>query len=100
MISIVKFWKNIGLSMILVSGMSVLAGSAQARVSHSRNDIISAQRRLQMKGYYRGPINGLKNRRTVRALRDFQFDHNLAETGTLNSRTCRMLGASCQFRMR
>jgi peptidoglycan hydrolase-like protein with peptidoglycan-binding domain len=100
MTSNLRFWKNIGLSLALMSGMSILAGSAQARVVHSRSDVISAQRRLQMKGYYRGPINGLKNRRTVRALRDFQFDHNLAETGTLNSKTCRMLGASCQFRMR
>lgn len=95
-----KFSKNIGLSMVLMSGMSLLAGSAQARVFHSRSDIISAQKRLQMKGYYRGPINGLLGRRTARALRDFQFDHNLAETGTLNSKTCTMLGASCRFRLK
>jgi hypothetical protein len=38
------------------------------------------------------------NRRTARALRDFQFDHNLAETGRLNIKTCKMLGASCGIR--
>jgi peptidoglycan hydrolase-like protein with peptidoglycan-binding domain len=95
-----KFWKNIGLSMVLMSGASILAGSAQARVFHSRGDIISAQKRLQMKGYYHGPINGRLGRRTSRALRDFQFDHNLAETGTLNSKTCTMLGSSCRFRLK
>jgi len=100
MISPVKFWKNIGLSMILMSGLSILAGSAQARAFPTRSEVASAQRRLRMKGYYRGPVNGLKNRRTVRALRDFQFDHNLSETGTLNSKTCRMLGASCKITMR
>jgi peptidoglycan hydrolase-like protein with peptidoglycan-binding domain len=100
MISTVKLWKNIGLSTILVSGMSILTGTAEARVFHSRSDIISAQKRLQMKGYFRGPINGRLGRRTARALRDFQFDHNLAETGTLNSKTCRMLGASCKFRLK
>jgi peptidoglycan hydrolase-like protein with peptidoglycan-binding domain len=100
MISTVKFWKNIGLSMVLMSGMSFLAGSAQARVIHTRGEVASAQRRLRMKGYYHGPINGLKNRRTVRALRNFQFDHNLSETGTLNSKTCRMLGASCKLTMK
>jgi peptidoglycan hydrolase-like protein with peptidoglycan-binding domain len=90
-----RFWKNIGLSIILMGGMSIMQGPAQARTLSSPVHIISAQKRLAAKGYYRGPINGRMNRRTRRALADFQFDHNLAETGRLNPRTCKMLGASC-----
>lgn len=100
MISTFKFWKNIGFSMALISGMSILGGSAQASILHHPRNIVSAQKQLQMKGYYRGPINGQLNRRTTRALRDFQFDHGLTETGRLNSKTCTMLGASCKFRLK
>jgi hypothetical protein len=95
MIWTLKFWKNIGLSMIVMGGLSVLAGPAQAHTFYSRADIFSAQRRLQMKGYYRGPIDGRYNHRMIRALADFQFDHNLAQTGRLNLKTCTKLGASC-----
>lgn len=95
MICSLKFWKNIGLSMMVMGGMSILTGSVQARTFYSRSDIFSAQKRLRSKGYYRGPINGRYNSRTVRALTDFQFDHNLAQTGRLNPKTCTRLGASC-----
>jgi hypothetical protein len=95
MICTLKFWKNIALSIFLMGGMSVVTEMAQARTFYSRNDVFSAQKRLRMKGYYRGPIDGRYNRRTVRALTDFQFDHNLAQTGRLNPKTCTMLGASC-----
>ena len=94
MIRTFKFWKNIGLSMIIVTGMSILTGPAQARIS-GRGDIFSAQKRLRAKGYYRGPINGRYSSRTRRALSNFQFDHNLAETGRLNPKTCSMLGVKC-----
>src|SRR5215475_9329450 len=57
MICNLKFWKNIGLSMILMGGTYILTDSAQARTSPSRNDIFSAQKRLRAKGYYRGPID-------------------------------------------
>jgi peptidoglycan hydrolase-like protein with peptidoglycan-binding domain len=93
MICTLRFWKNIGLSLIIVAGMSVLTGPAQARAFTSRGDIFSAQKRLRAKGYYRGPLNGRLNSRTSRALRDFQFDHNLAQTGRLNTKTCIRLGA-------
>jgi peptidoglycan hydrolase-like protein with peptidoglycan-binding domain len=90
-----KFWKNIGLSLIVIGGMSLLPGPVQARPFTARGEIGSAQRRLRAKGYYRGPIDGRMNRRTVRALTDFQFDHNLAQTGRLNIKTCARLGANC-----
>ena len=93
MICTFKFWKNIALSMIVMGGISILTDSAQAQPS--RGDIFNAQKVLRAKGYYRGPINGRYNRRTTRALTDFQFDHNLAQTGRLNPKTCRRLGTSC-----
>lgn len=98
MIGTFKFWKNIALSMIAMAGMSVLAESAQAQTFYSRGDLASAQRILRAKGYYRGPINGLYNRRTRRALTDFQFNNRLAQTGRLNPKTCTILGASCGIR--
>jgi hypothetical protein len=95
MVGTLKFWKNIALSLIVMGGMSFLADAAQARTFSSPVHIFSAQKRLRMKGYYRGPIDGRLNSRTRRALRDFQFDHNLAQTGRLNTKTCNMLGAAC-----
>jgi len=87
MICTLKFWKNMGLSLVLIGGMSILPVPTQARALSSRGDIFSAQKRLRSKGYYRGPLNGRYNNRTMRALADFQFDHNLAQTGRLNPRT-------------
>jgi hypothetical protein len=95
MIGTLNFWKNIALSMIVMGGISFMPSPAQARTFYSTGDIFSAQKRLRTKGYYRGPITGQYNRRTMRALRDFQFDHNLAQTGRLNPKTCTKLGASC-----
>jgi peptidoglycan hydrolase-like protein with peptidoglycan-binding domain len=95
MICNLKFWKNLGLSMIVMGGMSLITGPAQAR-TYPRSYIFSAQKRLMATGYYRGPIDGRYNRRTMRALRNFQFDNNLAETGRLNRKTCIRLGASCK----
>jgi peptidoglycan hydrolase-like protein with peptidoglycan-binding domain len=98
MIRTLKFWKNIGLSLIVLGGLSILPNPAQARSFSTRGDIFSAQKRLRAKGYYRGPLDGRYNRRTMRALSNFQFDHNLAQTGRLNPRTCTKLGAACGFR--
>lgn len=95
MIRTLKFWKNIALSMVVLGGMSFLTVPSQARTFSTRSDIFSAQRRLRSKGYYRGPINGRYNNRTMRALANFQFDHNLAQTGRLNPRTCTRLGIAC-----
>jgi peptidoglycan hydrolase-like protein with peptidoglycan-binding domain len=98
MIRTLKFWKNIGLSLIVLGGLSILPSPAQARGFSTRSDIFNAQKRLRAKGYYRGPLDGRYNRRTMRALTNFQFDHNLAQTGRLNPRTCTKLGAACKFR--
>jgi peptidoglycan hydrolase-like protein with peptidoglycan-binding domain len=79
--------------MIVVGGMYSMTAPAQASPPHY---IVSAQKRLWTRGYYRGPIDGRYNSRTRRALRNFQFDHGLAQTGRLNRKTCLMLGASCK----
>src|SRR5579862_8342552 len=95
MISTLKFWKNLGLSMVILGGLSVMTVPAHAQMLYSRRTIMSAQMRLAAKGYYRGPINGRYNRRTVRALRNFQFNRGIAQTGRLNLTTCSLLGSSC-----
>lgn len=90
-----KFWKNLGLSLVVLSGLTVMTVPANAQMLYSRGTIMSAQMRLAAKGYYRGPINGRYNRRTVRALRNFQFNRGIAQTGRLNTTTCTLLGSSC-----
>lgn len=75
--------------------MMLTPGITQARSRYSSNDITAAQQQLQASGYYKGPIDGRYNHKTVRALTDFQVDNDLAETGRLNHKTCNKLGISC-----
>ncbi|HKV39460.1 MAG TPA: peptidoglycan-binding protein [Blastocatellia bacterium] len=51
-----------------------------------------AQGALQDQGYYEGNINGSMDARTSNALRTYQHDHNLPETGDLDPGTARSLG--------
>lgn len=51
-----------------------------------------AQIALRDKGYYEGQIDGIFGPRTSNALRTFQREHNLAETGRLDPDTARSLG--------
>ncbi|MEW6733388.1 MAG: peptidoglycan-binding protein [Acidobacteriota bacterium] len=61
---------------------------------NSRVAISRAQQRLRNLGYYRGPINGMLTITTRRALREFQDDNQLVETGRLDVATARELGLS------
>jgi peptidoglycan hydrolase-like protein with peptidoglycan-binding domain len=58
----------------------------------SAESIRSAQMVLRDRGYYNGPINGVLNTPTRNAIRNFQRDRNLQETGDLDFRTARALG--------
>jgi len=56
--------------------------------------IRAAQQALAAQNYYRGPINGVLNDATQRALFQFQADRGLNATGNLDFRTAQTLGLS------
>lgn len=58
----------------------------------SQDAIRSAQMVLRDRGFYNGPINGVMTPATRTAIRQFQRDRNLSETGDLDSRTAQALG--------
>lgn len=54
--------------------------------------VMEAQRKLQKKGYYQGPLDGIPGSETASALRQFQQDKDLPATGQLDYRTSKKLG--------
>jgi peptidoglycan hydrolase-like protein with peptidoglycan-binding domain len=52
------------------------------------------QRRLTELGYHPGPVDGIDGPKTTSALRQFQHDHDLAITGTVDGETIRELDKS------
>jgi peptidoglycan hydrolase-like protein with peptidoglycan-binding domain len=58
----------------------------------SADAIRSAQTVLRDRGFYNGPINGVMTPGTRNAIRQFQRDRNLSETGDLDFRTAQALG--------
>ena len=54
--------------------------------------IRAAQTALARANYYRGPVNGLFNDATQRALVEYQIDNNLTATGNLDVVTAQKLG--------
>jgi hypothetical protein len=58
----------------------------------------AVQRRLAVRGYYSGPINGQRTNEFVQGLRKFQADASGASTGAIDSYTVENLGlAVAQF---
>ncbi|MEK6301028.1 MAG: peptidoglycan-binding protein [Acidobacteriota bacterium] len=54
--------------------------------------IRKAQSALKEQGYYEGQIDGSMNPRTSTALKTYQFEHKLQETGELDQQTATSLG--------
>ena len=54
------------------------------------------QQALSDKGYYQGPVNGVWDADSVAALKRFQKDRNVANTGKLNSVSLIALGLGPQ----
>lgn len=54
--------------------------------------IRDAQTALRSRGYYRGPVDGVLNDATQRALFAFQIDSGVLATGNLDGRTADLLG--------
>lgn len=73
----------------------VLLGSGMTPAlcdEHSDADVRYAQELLSKRGYDPGPIDGLMGSKTAAALRRFQSDNALTQTGTLDAGTRRLLG--------
>jgi peptidoglycan hydrolase-like protein with peptidoglycan-binding domain len=58
----------------------------------SSEDIKKVQQALQAKGHNPGPIDGVMEEQTQKALRDFQKANNLSATGVLDQETAAKLG--------
>lgn len=67
-------------------------GSQSGTILTSQDAIRSAQMVLRDRGYYNGAISGVMNPQTRSAIRNFQRDRNIAETGDLDFRTAQALG--------
>jgi hypothetical protein len=70
------------------------ARKPQAPEATAPMSIIDAQEQLTKLGYDPGPADGMFGPRTSGALRKFQRDHHLRETGTLDSATIEALRKS------
>jgi hypothetical protein len=57
-------------------------------------NVVSVQTDLANLGYYHGSIDGIYGRDTRDAVAQYQTDHNLTVTGTLNTQTLQSLGVS------
>lgn len=63
-----------------------------AETSVQQNKAI--QQRLHNLGYYNGAIDGIMGNQTTQAIKKFQFDYGVQETGTVGPETSRLLGIS------
>lgn len=72
------------------SGMKHAAKSGGAK----SDQVKSVQQALQDKGHDPGPIDGVMGPKTMAALRAFQKDQKLQETGRLDDQTREKLGVS------
>lgn len=57
---------------------------------------VSVQTVLAQQGYYRGPIDGVIGPSTSQAIRNYQRDHQLTPTGTINPALAASMGLAGQ----
>jgi peptidoglycan hydrolase-like protein with peptidoglycan-binding domain len=62
------------------------------------SDAALLQRRLNGLGYAAGPVDGVPGQRTLAAIREFQADHGLAETGEIDAETAGILASDGSVR--
>lgn len=77
---------------IITQQINTQQNSVYAETSVQQNKII--QQRLQSLGYYSGAIDGIIGGQTVQAIKKFQFDYGVQQTGTVGPETSRLLGIS------
>ena len=79
-------------SAVTLRGGGRLRGAEGSTIYTAANRIQAAQQALGQENYYRGPVNGVLDDATRRALFQYQVDHNLSATGNLDGRTAQALG--------
>lgn len=67
--------------------MEVDGGRQAQQAGNARMSLRDAQARLAELGYYQGTVDGITGPRTQDAIRRFQGDHGLSQTGTLTPPT-------------
>jgi len=77
---------------LTLRGRGTMRGSDAFTIYTDVARIRAAQRALAQQNYYRGPVNGLLDEETQRALFDFQVAKGMVGTGNLNGRTAQALG--------
>lgn len=80
-------------SQMLIAQASGGAASSELSVNSRGEAVKALQVRLQKSSYYSGPVDGLYGLATQRAVRAFQADTNLSQTGSLNEKTWQQLQA-------
>ena len=93
MIGIQKYCKTVALAAVISGGLGGFATLAQAH-HRSSSDLQNAQQELRNDGYYKGPVDGVDGPATRSAIRHYQRDKNLKETGRLDRATKKDLGVS------
>ncbi len=69
-----------------------LSGVAHSKGIHCRKStVMKVQRELVKLGYYKGPVNGVLDEETVKAIKAFQNDHGLKVDGIPGRKTRRAL---------
>ena len=75
---------------IVVSGNMSTSTTISANVANTR----IAQAKLAELGYFNGEIDGVFDQETVSAIKNYQKDNNIAETGNLDSTTAAAIGVT------
>lgn len=77
---------------LVLRGRGTMRGSDAFTIYTDAARIRAAQRALAQQNYYRGPVNGILDEETQRALFDFQVAKGMVGTGNLNGSTAQALG--------
>ena len=78
---------GVGHAADLYSSPSNTPGSAMQTMTASEILIRAAQQQLKFSGLYNGSVDGKMGSETQRAFREFQQQHGLRQSGTLDGRT-------------
>jgi peptidoglycan hydrolase-like protein with peptidoglycan-binding domain len=77
---------------VTLRGGGRLRGSEASTIYTGSQRVSAAQQALAQLNYYRGPVNGVLDDATRRALFQYQVDKGLSRTGNLDGRTAQALG--------
>lgn len=95
-----KFKSILSFALVIISIFGYITFSAFVGGNLKTNNLGSslqlriAQSKLSELGYYKGNIDGVLNKETFDALKNYQVDNNLSVSGKLDSQTTASLGVS------